>query len=86
MKDYDKYIHAEKEARKTCSNAYNNYIQDKVLSDKKNAKKFFSFIKAKKTNIVGVSPLFDHNGQFQTKDNDIAETLNKQFSSVFSNR
>ena len=51
-KDYDKYIRAEKEARKTCDNAYNNYIQDNILSDKKNTKKFFSFIKAKKTIIV----------------------------------
>ncbi|XP_066921312.1 uncharacterized protein [Clytia hemisphaerica] len=83
-KDYDKYILAEKEARKTCDNAYNNYIRDKVLSDKRTLKDSSPFIKAKKTNIVGVSPLLDNNGQIQTEDLSIAETLNKQFSSVFS--
>ena len=83
-KDWEKYQAAAKAARKTCNDAYNTYIKNNVINEKKkNSKQFFSFIKSKRTNIVGVSPLID-NDIMQTKDIDIAETLNKQFASVFS--
>ena len=83
-KDWEKYKDAAKTARKTCNNAHNTFIKDKIIENgDKNNKRFFSFVKAKKTDIMGVSPLLD-NGAIQTKDCDIAETLNKQFASVFS--
>ena len=83
-KDWEKYQSASKEARKIGNNAYNTFIKNSVISnEKKHSKRFFSFIKSKKTSIIGVSPLID-NDTIQTKDGDIAETLNKQFASVFS--
>ena len=83
-KDWEKYKDAAKTARKTCNDSHNTFIKDKIIeNDDKNNKRFFSFVKSKKTDIMGVSPLLD-NGTIKTKDWDIEETLNKQFASVFS--
>ena len=83
-KDWDKYKDAAKNARKTCTHAYNNFIKENVIDDEdKNNKRFFSFVKSKKSDIMGVSPLLDE-GTIHTNDSDIAEILNNQYASVFS--
>ena len=59
--DWKRYQQAAKFARKTCQNVYNTYIKENICDDKKNSKKFFSFVKSKRTDICGVSPLLDEN-------------------------
>ena len=59
-------------------------MQLSVLSDlKSNPKKFFSFIKNKGNENIGVSPLRESTSLKFTKQ-DRARILNNQFSSVFS--
>ena len=83
-KDWERYKQSAKTARKTCSDAYKNFIRDNVSENgDKNKKRFFSFIKSKKSDITGATPLNDGNKTY-TKDEDIAELLNKQFTSAFS--
>ena len=54
------------------------------MSDRKNnPKKFFSFIKSKKQDNIGITSLKE-NGAMFTSDKDIARILNDQFISVFS--
>ena len=65
--------------------AYNNFIQTNIIeSGDKINKKFFSFIKSKKKDICGVTPLFDNKNKTHTDDVKLAEILNDQFTSVFS--
>ena len=47
-------------------------------------KKFYSFIKAKRSGIVDVSPLVDSEGPTHIDDKNLSELLSDQFSSVFS--
>ena len=52
---------------------------------KNNPKIFFSFIKSKKCENIGVSPLRYSKGKLHTDDKVKANLLNRQFISVFSN-
>ena len=79
----DKYQVASKAARKVCRNAHNNYVDDFFGERKKNPKKFYSYIKSKNNDNVGISSL-SYNGELFTTDHDIANVLNMQFASVFS--
>ena len=60
----------------------NDYVKN--TTEINNKKKLFSFLKSKKTDITGVSPL-EHKETMYTNDVDIAKILNEQFTSVFSN-
>lgn len=83
--DWDIYMKNVKKCQKTCKDAYNQHVQDSLISDRKaNSKKFFSFIKSKKQDNIGVSILVDKGKSYIT-DIDMAEIFNKQFSCVFSN-
>ena len=71
---------AQKEKRK----AYNKYINDIFCDDfKDNPKKFWSFIKSKRCDSSGISPL-KHNGITHINPKAKANILNQQFVSVFS--
>ena len=63
-----------------------SYIKSAIEQDKngQKSKKTFTFIKHKKTDITGVSPLLDEQGTIQSDDKKLAEILNAQFGSVFS--
>ena len=53
--DWSKYQNAAKEARKTCRNAYHKHINDTFISERKsNPKKFYSFIKSKNQDNIGI--------------------------------
>ena len=84
--DWIKFQEEAKKARKTCNENYNAYVKRNFTEndDDKNSKKFYSFIKAKRSDIVGVSPLIDSDGVTQCDDNIISEILSDQFASVFS--
>ena len=75
----------EKKAQKTCEKIKNAYIKDNIINDdgRKN-KKLFTYIKSKRNDVIGVSPLVDSNNVTQIDDEKIAEILNNQFASVFS--
>ena len=65
--DWVKYQEAARCAKKSCTNAYNTYIKETVTENGDKNKKFFSFIKSKRTDISGVSSLIDENNKTVTK-------------------
>ena len=71
-------------SRKTCKKAYNNFISLSAASNNKSdSKRFFSFIKSKTIENVGISPLRE-NSTMKIADKDKTQILNHQYSSVFS--
>lgn len=70
----------KKPARTPTTNMFKTVISNR----KANPKKFFSFIKSKKQDNIGVSILVDKGKSYIT-DIDMAEIFDKQFSSVFLN-
>ena len=54
--DWTKFIQLNKSCKKSCCNAYNNYINEKIINSD-NPKKFYSFIKSKRQDNVNVAPL-----------------------------
>ena len=84
--DWKSFKTLTNEPRKECKRAYNIYVSDCICPDlKNNPKIFFSFIKSKKCENIGVSPLRDSKGKLHTDDKVKANMLNRQFISVFSN-
>ena len=70
--------------RKTCKKAYSNFISSSVASNNKSdSKRFFSFIKSKRNENVGIS-LLRENSTMKIADKDKVRILNHQLSSVFS--
>ena len=66
--------------------AYNQYISDCISPNiKHNPKRFFTFIKSKRCDNVGVSPL-KVNGKLKFNDKEKGNILNDQFASVFSEK
>ena len=81
--DWFRFKDAAARSRKTCKKAYNNFISSSVASNNKSdSKRFFSFIKSKRNENVGISPLRE-NSTMKIADKDKARILNHQFSSVF---
>ena len=62
-----------------------NLISDDVTNPTSSKKKFWSFIKARRTEGMGVSPLKD-TGKLIANPKEQAQLLNNQFCSVFSPR
>jgi len=84
QEDFDKYKQCKKECQQECRKAHNTYISDMLDEDcKNNPKKFYSYIKSKKCDANGVSPL-NSNGTIQSDSKTKAEILNNQFVSVFT--
>ena len=75
--DWNIFKTLTKKSRKEFKRAYNNYIS--------NPKRIFSFIKSRKCENIGVSPLRDNKGKVHTTDKEKANILNTEFTSVFSN-
>ena len=82
--DWFRFKDAAARLRKTCKKACNNFISSSVASNNKSdSKRFFSFIKSKRNENVGISPLRENN-TMKIADKVKARILNHQFSSVFS--
>ena len=82
--DWEYFRSAASNAKKSCRQAYNSFVRDSVSPNiKHNPKRFFSYIKSKKCDNVGVSPLRDQ-GSTYISDSEKARILNNQFASVFS--
>ena len=66
--------------KKLQTSAHKNYIEDVVSSDmKQNPKQFWSFIKGKRHDSIGVSSLIDKDGFLHNEGPRKAEILNEQY-------
>ena len=84
--DWNDFKLLVKTCKKAYASAYNQYIRECISPNiKNNPKKFFTFIKSKRCDNMGISPLKDK-GILYTDDKDKANILNEQFSSVFSQK
>ena len=86
-KDWTKYKAFQKEVKRAFQKAETDYVNtsiEKGLSEK-NARPFWRYIKSKKQDNTGVSPLL-REGQLATDSRSKAEILLQQFSSVFTKK
>ena len=83
--EYQAYKRVQDEVRKAVKNAKKNF-ERKLAKDarKNNTKPFYSYMKRKTSNRVGVGPLKDSSGKLITDDDKMAELLNDFFCSVFT--
>ncbi|KAK2170257.1 hypothetical protein NP493_1155g00021 [Ridgeia piscesae] len=82
--DWEKFRQLRRQASKAAAKSYSDYLNNHIgESLKTNPKQFWSFIKANKRESIGIPTLQTH-GQIITNDGDKANTLNNQFSSVFT--
>ena len=80
---HEKYKKIENEVKNSIRREKKDYERKIANSSKSNPKMFYSYISKKKCNKVAVGPL-KKNGDLLTESEDIAETLNDFFSSVFT--
>ena len=78
----DIYSNIKRECQRECRRAYSGYVEN-LVNEENNNKKFWSFIKNKRTENVGIADLISGN-KILHKPIDKANLLNDQFSSVFS--
>ncbi|KAK3105404.1 hypothetical protein FSP39_024449 [Pinctada imbricata] len=82
-RDWDRYQELQRNNRKECRGAYNRYINNMLGEEGTTNKKLYSYIKSKRGDSSGVSPLRS-DGSLHSNPTDKAEILNQQFSSVFN--
>jgi hypothetical protein len=81
------YKEVEKKLRNMIRNAKRNFekkIEKGTGSEQSNKRKFFAYIKLKTKSRAGIGPLKDGAGQTVQDSGEMANLLNKFFSSVFS--
>lgn len=84
-RDQDRYKRLQTETRFEIRQASRNYMRDIVCDEfKTNSKRFWSFIKSKSQESMGVAPLKDKNGFLRSDSQGKAEILGEQFQSVFT--
>jgi hypothetical protein len=82
QKDWATYRLKQKKTLKACKTAFNTYVSNMVNNETGN-KKIFSYIKSRRCESNGVSPLMKdgiRRGESKTK----AEIFNIKFSSIFN--
>ena len=83
--DRSRYQKLKKQMQHDCRAVYNDYVCNMISDDDSgNSKKFWSFIKSKRCDSIGVSPLMK-DGTLQSDSSVKANMLNEQFVSVFTN-
>ena len=83
--DFHRYQELKKKTRKACKEAYAAYMRDIISPDMStNPKRFWSFIKERRCENVGIAPLKGEDGFTHSDSEARANILNKQFSSVFT--
>ena len=82
-KDIQQYKNLQRETQCHCRKAYNDYVEDLVSGDGNNPKKLWSFIKGKKCDNGGISPL-RKDGVAHSDPQLKATILNDQFVSSFT--
>ena len=84
-KDFQRYQQLKKTTRSACKRAYSDFLNNIISPESTtNPKKFWGFIKSKKCDNSGVSPLKANNGVTYSDSMTKANILNTQFSSVFN--
>ena len=83
--EYEAYKKVQAEVRKAVKNSKKNF-ERKLAKDarKNNSKPFYSYMKKKTSNKVGIGPLKDSSGNMTSDDEKMAELLNNFFCSVFT--
>lgn len=82
-RDKDRYKRLQREVQWEVRKANKEYMTD-VICDKDNTKKFWSYIKSKGQEFIGVAPLKDKDGFLHSDNQSKANILNDQFKSVFT--
>ena len=82
-RDYEKYHKLKAKSHVLCKERYNEYVNTIVMDENQKPKRFWSFIKSKRTDACGVSPL-KKDGLTHSDSKMKAEILNQQFTSVFT--
>ncbi|KAK3098073.1 hypothetical protein FSP39_015909 [Pinctada imbricata] len=83
-KDWERFYQLKRQTQTTCKQAYKDYIANMLEEDNTtNPKKFWSFIKCKRSENSGVSPLRKEGILYSDPVNK-ANILNDQFVSVFT--
>jgi len=77
------YRKLKKECQKVCHDSYNSYLSSLLDDSTKCAKKFWTFVKGKKKDQIGITAL-EHQGKVYTDSLSKASLLNNQFASVFT--
>ena len=83
FRDFIAYREVQKEIRKEIGKAKRKVEKNLAKNAKKNPKKFYSYLKSKTSNRVGVGPLLGEEG-LVTDDKEMAGILNAQYTSVFT--
>ena len=84
-RDLERYKKLKAESRKQCREALAAYMKNVVSEDQvSNPKKFWSFIKSKRCDSMGIAPLRQEDGINYSDKEMQANILNRQFSSVFN--
>ena len=84
-KDWSRYKQSKNQQKIECKKAFNSYVGNIIYPDiNTKLKKFWSFIKSKKCDALGVSALRADDGLTYTDSTSKANILNRQFESVFN--
>ena len=84
-RDRDRYKRLQQEVQWEVRRANRQYMQDIISeSQTKNPKRFWSYIKSKGQEMIGVAPLKNEDGFLRSDNQSKASILNQQFSSVFT--
>jgi hypothetical protein len=84
-RDRDRYKKLQKEVQYLIRRAHKNYLQSSLCGDfKENSKRFWSYVKSKGQEAVGVAPLKNAEGYLQSDSSARANILNNQFKAVFT--
>jgi hypothetical protein len=81
--DWSKYKDIKRKAQRLCRSVHDAHISDMLQPDHQNPKVFWNYIKSKKKDNFGVSPL-KKDGLAYSDGKQKAELLNGQFTSVFT--
>ena len=84
-RDWDRYNKLKSETQHQMRKAQTDLIQNTVNRDiKENSKRFRSYIKSKRQEPVGISPLLNKDGFLHSDSQNKAEIWNNQFQSVYT--
>ena len=84
VEDWSNYKSIKKHTQKICKEAYEAYVDSIVATGpENNPKRFWSFIKARRTDHCGVAPL-NHNGSVYSDSVAKSNILNRYFNSVYT--
>ena len=83
-RDKDRYKRLQAETRYEIRQAYRSYMDEISQDLKTNSKRFWSFVKSRRQESIGVAPLKDKNGFLKSDSQSKAEILGDQFQSVFT--